>query len=98
MMLEFRNWALGLWLLLQASRAGLYAAGSSDYFTIEVVDSQTGRGVPLVALRTVNEAAWWTDSHGLIAFNEPGLMNLEVFFEINSPGYEYPSDVFGHHG
>src|SRR5262245_23779649 len=46
----------------------------ADYFTITVVDEQTGRGVPLVELRTVHQVAYYTDSNGIVAFREPGLM------------------------
>ncbi len=73
-------------------------AGAGDYFEIQVVDSETGRGVPLVELSTVNHAAWWTDSAGRVAFNEPGLMGLEVYFHVRSPGYEFPEDGFHNRG
>jgi len=71
---------------------------ASPYFTIEVVDEQTGRGVPLVELKTVNEIRLVTDSQGLVAFNEPGLMNQSVFFHVKSHGYEFPKDGFGSRG
>ena len=67
-------------------------------FTIKVVDGQTRRGVPLVELRTVNEIRYYTDSNGVVAFREPGLMNLDVFFHVASHGYEFPADAFGNHG
>ena len=67
-------------------------------FEILVVDQENGRGVPLVELRTVNSAAWWTDSAGLVAFDETGLMGVEVFFHVQSPGYVYPIDGFGNRG
>jgi hypothetical protein len=69
-----------------------------SYFKIKVVDEQTGRGVPLVELRTVNEIKRVTDSNGLVAFHEPGLMGRDVFFHVKSHGYEYPADRFGFHG
>src|ERR1035437_3326900 len=89
---------LGLWLVQLASFTKATPAATNEHFAIQVVDDETGRGVPLVSLRTVNKAAWWTDSNGIIAFDEPGLMNLDVFFHINSPGYEYPKDMFGNRG
>ena len=67
-------------------------------FAIEVVDSRTGRGVPLVELRTVNEIALVTDSRGIAAFDEPGLMGRKVFFHVRSHGYEFPKDGFGIRG
>jgi hypothetical protein len=68
------------------------------YFTIQVVDAATGRGVPLVQLSTVDKARWWTDSNGIVAFDEPGLMDLEVYFHVSSPGYEVPEDFFHNRG
>jgi len=70
----------------------------NDYFRIRVVDEQTGRGVPLVELRTVNNIRYYTDSNGIIAFHEPGLMDRTVFFYVKSHGYEYPADGFGYRG
>ena len=67
-------------------------------FAVTVVDEQTGRGVPLVELRTVNEIRCHTDSNGVAAFREPGLMNRRVFFSVKSHGYEFPADGFGSRG
>jgi hypothetical protein len=67
-------------------------------FVITVVDEQTGRGVPLVELKTVNEIRYVTDSAGVVAFDEPGLMGQTVFFHVKSHGYEYPKDGFGSRG
>ena len=61
-------------------------AQASDYFRIKVVDEATGRGVPLVELTTVNNVRYVTDSAGLIAFDEPGLLNRRVFFQVSSHG------------
>lgn len=73
-------------------------ASPDEYFTIEVVDARTGRGVPMVELRSTNEARYYTDSAGLVAFNEPGLMDRDVYFHISSHGYEFPADGFGYKG
>ena len=73
-------------------------AQKNDFFQIEVVDSETGRGVPLVELKTVNQVSFWTDSNGIIAFNEPGMMGQEVYFHIRSDGYNYPEDFFKNRG
>ena len=70
----------------------------TPYFGIRIVDDQTGRGVALVQLRTVNDIVFYTDSGGWVAFHEPGLMDREVYFSISSPGYEYPKDGFGYRG
>src|ERR1017187_2779179 len=66
------------------------AAAESDYFQIRIVDEQTGRGVPLVEFRTTNHISNWTDSNGIVAWNEPGLMDGDVYFEVQSPGYKFP--------
>jgi hypothetical protein len=73
-------------------------ADASRYFAIQVVDDQTGRGVPLVRLETTNNVQYFTDSNGLIAYDEPGMMGTEVFFHVWSHGYEYPKDGFGYAG
>lgn len=70
----------------------------SPYFAIQVVDRQTGRGVPLVELRTTNHLRYVTDSHGIVAFHEPGLMDRDVFFHVESHGYKFPKDGFGYRG
>lgn len=82
-----------LLLLLFASDPA--AAGP---FAIEVVDDQTGRGVPLVELTTTAGVTYVTDSAGLVAFDEPGLLNERVFFSVKSHGYESPKDGFGIRG
>jgi hypothetical protein len=69
-----------------------------EYFAITVTDEQTGRGVPLVELRTVNDVRHWTDSNGVVAFREPGLMGRDVFFHVAGHGYEFPKDGFGYRG
>ena len=75
-------------LLLLACAAAACATG--DYFQIRIVDEQTGRGVPLVELRTTNKISCWTDSNGIVAWNEPGLMDRSVYFSVQSPGYTFP--------
>jgi hypothetical protein len=67
-------------------------------FTIKVVDDATGRGVPLVELTTTGGLRYWTDSAGIVAFREPGLLGRRVFFHVRSHGYEYPADGFGYRG
>lgn len=73
-------------------------AEPADYFRIHVVDSTTGRGVPMVELRTTANQFFITDSNGYLAFNEPGLMNQEVFFHVRSHGYQFAKDGFGYAG
>jgi hypothetical protein len=67
-------------------------------FAIEVVDDQTGRGVPMVELQTTSAIRYYTDSAGVVAFDEPGLMNQKVHFAVSSHGYEFARDGFGIRG
>ncbi len=67
-------------------------------FAIQVIDDATGRGVPLVELQTTAGVVFVTDSAGVVAFDEPGLMNQRVWFGVTSHGYEYPPDGFGIRG
>ena len=86
---------LGFFAALSSS---LYAA-PSEYFGIHIIDEQTGRGVPLIELRTVNDIRCVTDNAGWIAFNEPGMMGREVWFYLSlNPGYEKEKDGFGYTG
>ncbi len=88
-----------LWLLFcLAAAPHCFAAGPAGYFKIKVVDDQTGRGVPLVELRTVHNLRFLTDSNGIAAFYEPGLMGQKVFFYVKSHGYEFRKDGFGFAG
>ncbi|HEY1066570.1 MAG TPA: hypothetical protein VGE52_10690, partial [Pirellulales bacterium] len=67
-------------------------------FAIQVLDKETRRGVPLIELKTVNDVSFFTDSAGWIAFDEPGLMDREVYFAVSGPGYEIEADGFGFRG
>ena len=73
----------------------ILSAPAAEFFEIQVVDADTGRGVPLVELKTVNHAIYLTDSAGRAAIHEPGLAGQTVFFHVRSHGYEYPRDGFG---
>ena len=85
-------------LQMAVATNGAESRESGRYFGIHLVDSETGRGVPMVELTTVSKVRFVTDSAGWIAFDEPGLMNREVFFEIFSHGYHIPKDGFGSRG
>src|ERR1700693_4541512 len=85
-------------LLLGVMLGADSAPQAGKYFKITVVDEETGRGVPLVELRTVNQLRYYTDSNGVVAFYEPGLMGQPVFFHVRSHGYEFPKDGFGFRG
>lgn len=83
---------------LAPSAAPLAFATEGPPFLIQVLDEATDRPVPLVRLTTVNEIELHTDNLGQVAFHEPGLMNQEVFFNVQSHGYQYPKDGFGMEG
>ena len=85
-------------VLLSIPATAVAALAPSDYFGIEIVDDQTGRGVPLVELQTTSGARYYTDSSGLVAFYEPGLMGQKVYFGVSAHGYEFPADGFGSRG
>ena len=86
---------LALWLAAAICRGEMKP---EDFFAIQVVDEQTGRGVPMVELKTTSCVCHETDSAGYVAFNEPGLMNRPVWFGVSSHGYEFPADMFGQRG
>ncbi len=71
------------------------ASAEGKPFEISVVDSVTGRGVPLVELETMDNRLHVTDSAGRVAFSEPGQMGVPVWFSMRSHGYEFPKDGFG---
>jgi hypothetical protein len=82
--------------------AGAWAAGAGPVegsaFFVRVVDEATGRGVPLITLKTTNQLSYVTDSAGVAAVIEPGLMGQTVFFYVSGHGYTYPKDGFGFQG
>ncbi|MEE8468647.1 MAG: hypothetical protein V3T22_09340, partial [Planctomycetota bacterium] len=83
-----------LLLLALASRA----PAQEPYFRIDCVDVETGRGIPLVELLTTGAVVRVSDSNGIVAFHEPGLMGRETYFHVASHGYSVPSDGFGNRG
>ncbi len=86
--LFFLTGFLAVWLLpLSDIMAG---AGTSCCFEIRVIDRVTGRGVPMVELRTPNDIRYYTDSAGCVAIRDPDLMGQRIFFKVESPGYKMP--------
>lgn len=82
-----------------ATAQGTAAEGSrSPWAEIRVVDAETGRGVPIAELATVNGLEFVTDDEGRVAFQEPGLLGRELFLHVRSHGYEHPADGFGFRG
>ena len=85
-------------LALAAPRLAAQPGSHPNLFRIEVIDAETGRGVPLVELATVNNLRFLSDSAGNIAIAEPDLLNEEVWFTVRSHGYQFPADGFGFRG
>jgi len=84
--------------LLVFSVGAFAKADQAPRFQLEVVDSETGRGVPLVQLSTTHHQVFVTDSAGMIAIRDPEMMGQEIHFQIKSHGYEFPADGFGYRG
>jgi hypothetical protein len=87
-----------MWRALCWLGLSLIPCGEEPRFVIEVVDAATGRGVPLVELKTTHNLRIWTDSAGVAVIDAPELFGREVYFWVSSHGYEYPADGFGMRG
>jgi hypothetical protein len=61
--------------------------GRDQLFRIDAIDSETGRGVPLIELRTPDGASYWTDNHGIVAFDDLASMGRRLRFEVTADGY-----------
>jgi hypothetical protein len=72
-----------LWISIVASLATAHAEKA---FEIRVLDAETGRGIPLVELTTVNHLTYVPDNAGVVAFDEPGLLGQRTFFHVCSHG------------
>lgn len=81
--MPWRTLALALWAIL--SGLGGFAVAQNHY-GIQVVDSESGRGVPLVKL-VANGQQLYTDSNGFAAINAPDLLNQNLNFTFASYGY-----------
>jgi len=73
-------------LLILLFIVGAGAPATAQY-KIQVVDSSTGRGVPLVELTPLGGPMLVTDSNGIAAFDQAGFMNQDVSFNLRSYGY-----------
>ena len=96
--LSARVWRALPFLTLTAVAASCSHAAPADYFRIRVVDQDTGRGVPLVQLKTTSEIKYYTDSNGVVAVGDPEFLGQKVYFSVKSDGYEVPADGFGNRG
>jgi len=74
--------------------SALVLAQRGKPFVVHVTDDATGRGVPLVELRTLNEVAFITDSAGIAAIDDAALLGHAVVFKVRSHGYEFRRKFF----
>ena len=65
---------------------------------IKIVDQSNGWPVPLDQLKTTNEILWVSDNDGVVAIDDPDLMNVPTWFTVQGHGYSVPKDGFGMQG
>jgi hypothetical protein len=80
-----KEWSLLLFLASVAGDAARTVPWTT--FRIDCVDAETGAGVPLVRVTTSGYINFYSDSAGVVAFDEPGLVGLDVYFVVQSDGY-----------
>lgn len=78
--------------------SGLITPVVAQPFAIEVIDSATKKPVPIIQVETVHHVGDYTDNAGLIAFDEPGLIDQDLWFNVSGHGYEVKADGFGYRG
>ncbi|MCB1706235.1 MAG: hypothetical protein KDI17_15330 [Halioglobus sp.] len=74
------------------------STAKADYFTLQFVDKETGRGVPLVQVETTNRVRYISDSAGRIAIKSGALGSPAIYFDIRSDGYQLPGNDQGSQG
>lgn len=65
---------------------------------IEIIDKENGWPVPLVELTSTHDTRHVSDNSGLIAIDEPDLLDREICFHVKGHGYGVPKDGFGFEG
>jgi hypothetical protein len=68
--------------------AAALSPARADFFKLQVVDSQTGRGTPLVEVKSLDGTTWYTDSNGIVAIDEPSRLGMTLHFSLASYGYQ----------
>lgn len=79
-------------VLYLVGNANSVVAQHPNYFTVEIVDSVSGRGVPMVQAK-VGGQTYFTDSQGMIAIDHAGVINQNLQFDFASYGYASKSDT-----
>ncbi len=67
-------------------------------FQLQLVDADNGWPVPLVELRTTDQVRYVSDNAGIIAVDDPSLMNRATWFSVIGHGYGVAADGFGYQG
>ena len=75
-------------VVLACAAAVALSSARADFFKLQVVDSQTGRGTPLVEVKTLDGTTWYTDSNGIVAIDEPSRLGMTLHFSLASYGYQ----------
>lgn len=83
--------------LSQAGEQAL-AGDAARACRIVVIDEQSQWPVPLVQLTTTDDVRYVTDNAGVIALDDPTLMNQTIWFHVSGHGYEVAADGFGYCG
>jgi hypothetical protein len=78
--------------------SGASMATAVEPCRVEVVDKENGWPVPLVELRTTSDVVLVTDNAGLIAIDQPDLLDREIWFDVAGHGYGVRADGFGSRG
>lgn len=74
------------------------ASFAAEPCRIEIVDKQNGWPVPMVELRSVHDTIHVSDNLGLVAIDDPDLLDKEVWFHVKGHGYGVAKDGFGFEG
>jgi hypothetical protein len=76
----------------------LHAQEGKPWSGLRIVDSVTGRGVPLVELESTHSVRWVSDNAGHIYIDDDDLIGRSIFFYVHGHGYEVNKDGFGYSG
>ncbi len=86
-------------LIILAGNSGIFTGMTvqaeeleSPYFELQIIDSMTGKGIPMTEVYRNGLVRFVTDSDGRVAINDPDLLNQKVYFDIKSDGYKPASD------
>jgi hypothetical protein len=74
------------------------SAFAAEPCRVEIIDKENGWPVPLVELRSVHDSIHVSDNLGLVAIDDPDLLDREVYFHVKGHGYGVAKDGFGYEG